>query len=110
MTILVLQDVPQLVQFREIILTLPHFQHYLTGLIVLDNKSLANITRCVLNKRRQNQPYRMRNAEAIKKHWCLVFVAYSFLHLDCSPLVTDTRELTRQNHWGSVSSASASTY
>ena len=29
--------------------------------------------------------YRMRNAEAIKKHWCLVFVAYSFLHLDCLP-------------------------
>src|ERR1700745_2580824 len=26
----------------------PHFQHYFTGLIVLDNKSLANITRCVL--------------------------------------------------------------
>src|SRR6516162_498029 len=25
-----------------------HFQHYLTGLIVLDNKSLANITRGVL--------------------------------------------------------------
>ena len=25
-----------------------HFQHYLTGLIVLDNKSLVNITRCVL--------------------------------------------------------------
>src|SRR5205809_1560068 len=25
-----------------------HFQHSLTGLIVLDNKSLANITRCVL--------------------------------------------------------------
>src|SRR2546430_16230132 len=25
-----------------------HFQHYLTGLIVLDNKSLANIPRCVL--------------------------------------------------------------
>src|SRR5712691_10289017 len=25
-----------------------HFQHYLTGLIVLDNKSLANMTRCVL--------------------------------------------------------------
>ena len=25
-----------------------HFQHYLTGLIVLDNKSLANITRCVI--------------------------------------------------------------
>jgi len=30
--------------------------------------------------------YRMRNAEAIGKHWCLVFVAYSFLHLDCLPL------------------------
>ena len=30
--------------------------------------------------------YRMRNAEAIKKHWCLVFVAYSFLPLDCLPL------------------------
>ena len=25
-----------------------YFQHYLTGLIVLDNKSLANLTRCVL--------------------------------------------------------------
>ena len=27
--------------------------------------------------------YRMRNAEAIGTHWCLVFVAYSFLPLDC---------------------------
>lgn len=27
--------------------------------------------------------YLMRNAEAIGKHWCLVFVAYSLLHLDC---------------------------
>ncbi len=27
--------------------------------------------------------YRMRFAEAIQKHWSLVFVAYSFLHLDC---------------------------
>lgn len=27
--------------------------------------------------------YRMRGAEAAKKHWCLVFVAYSLLHLDC---------------------------
>src|SRR6266446_6677916 len=26
-----------------------HFQHDLTGLIVLDNKSLANITRCILD-------------------------------------------------------------
>ena len=29
--------------------------------------------------------YRMRKAEAIQKHWCLVFVAYSLLHLDCLP-------------------------
>jgi len=29
--------------------------------------------------------YRMRSAEAIGKHWCLVFVAYSFVHLDCLP-------------------------
>ena len=27
--------------------------------------------------------YRMRSAEAIGKHWWLVFVAYSFLHLAC---------------------------
>jgi hypothetical protein len=29
--------------------------------------------------------YRMRSAEAIGKHWCLVCVAYSLLHLDCLP-------------------------
>lgn len=29
--------------------------------------------------------YRMRTAEAITKHWCLVFVAYSLVHLDCLP-------------------------
>jgi SRSO17 transposase len=29
--------------------------------------------------------YRMRTAEAIKKHWCLVFVAYSLAHLECLP-------------------------
>jgi len=35
--------------------------------------------------------YQMRNAEAIGKHWCLVFVAYSILHLDClSPLLEKT--------------------
>ena len=27
----------------------------------------------------------MRSAEAIGKHWCLVFVAYSLLHLTCLP-------------------------
>ena len=29
--------------------------------------------------------YHMRDAEAIRKHWCLVFVAHSLLHLDCLP-------------------------
>lgn len=29
--------------------------------------------------------YLMRDAEAIGKHWCLVFVAYSLLHLECLP-------------------------
>ncbi len=29
--------------------------------------------------------YRMRNAEAIQKHWCLAFAVYSLLHLDCLP-------------------------
>jgi DDE superfamily endonuclease len=29
--------------------------------------------------------YRMRSIEAIGKHWCLVFVAYSLLHLTCLP-------------------------
>ena len=29
--------------------------------------------------------YRMRSAEAIGQHWCLVFVAYALLHLTCLP-------------------------
>jgi len=29
--------------------------------------------------------YRMRTAEAMQKHWCLVFVAYSLAHLACLP-------------------------
>lgn len=29
--------------------------------------------------------YRMRTSEAITAHWCLVFVAYSLLHLACLP-------------------------
>jgi hypothetical protein len=33
--------------------------------------------------------YRMRSAEAIGKHGCLVFVAYSLLHLTCLPAVSD---------------------
>jgi DDE superfamily endonuclease len=33
--------------------------------------------------------YRMRSTEAIGKHWCLVFVAYSLLHLTCLPAVPD---------------------
>jgi hypothetical protein len=33
--------------------------------------------------------YRMRSIEAMGKHWCLVFVAYSLLHLTCLPAVPD---------------------
>ena len=33
----------------------------------------------------------MRTAEAFQKHWCLVFVAYSFLHLDCLPASSPKR-------------------
>jgi len=33
--------------------------------------------------------YRMRSAEAIGKHWCLVFVAYALLHLTCLPARPD---------------------
>jgi hypothetical protein len=33
--------------------------------------------------------YRMRSAEAIGKHGCLVFVAYSLLHLACLPAGPD---------------------
>ena len=51
---------------------------------------------------------RMRNAEAIGKHWCLVFVAYAFLPLDCLPPSPTKGSFPPQNHWGSVSSASPS--
>jgi len=33
--------------------------------------------------------YRMRSAEAIGKHGCLVFVAYALWHLTCLPAVPD---------------------
>ena len=33
--------------------------------------------------------YRMRNAEAIGKHWCLVFVASPLWHLTCLPAIPD---------------------
>jgi hypothetical protein len=33
--------------------------------------------------------YRMRSAEAIEKHWCLVFVASSLWHLTCLPTEPD---------------------
>jgi DDE superfamily endonuclease len=40
--------------------------------------------------------YRMRSAEAIGKHCCLVFVAYSLLHLTCLPAVPErTRGLSQ---------------
>ena len=40
--------------------------------------------------------YRMRSAEAIQKHWCLVFVAYSLLHLACLPssLISGSEKLS----------------
>lgn len=49
--------------------------------------------------------YRMRTAEAFQKHWCLMFVAYSILHLECRPASSLTRQLLthHQNHWRSVS-------
>lgn len=37
--------------------------------------------------------YRMRSADAIGKHWSLLFVAYSFLHLDCLPNSSGKRHL-----------------
>jgi hypothetical protein len=40
--------------------------------------------------------YRMRSAEAIGKHWCLVFVAYSLLHLMCLPAVPDRTKVLIQ--------------
>ena len=38
----------------------------------------------------------MRSAEAIQKHWCLVFVAYSLLHLACLPssLISGSEKLS----------------
>ena len=43
--------------------------------------------------------YRMRTAEAFQKHWGLVFVAYSFLHLDCLPASPmKSRSLTHPIH------------
>jgi hypothetical protein len=33
-----------------------HFQNYLTALMVLENKSLSNISRCVCGERGQDQP------------------------------------------------------
>ena len=46
--------------------------------------------------------YRMRTATAIQKHWCLVFVAYSFLHLSVSRGVIEKREspdAPQQDYW-----------
>ena len=34
-----------------------HFQHYLTGLIVLPNKSMANIARCILDSPDKTQRF-----------------------------------------------------
>lgn len=47
--------------------------------------------------------YRMRNAKAIQKHWCLVFVAYSFLHLDCLPASLKRSSSTHSDNLNKVS-------
>jgi hypothetical protein len=39
--------------------------------------------------------YRLRSAEAIGKHWCLVFVASSLLHLTCLPYRIERRASSR---------------
>jgi hypothetical protein len=36
--------------------------------------------------------YRMRNSKAIQKHWSLVFLAYSFLHLNTLPVSRRKKE------------------
>jgi SRSO17 transposase len=36
--------------------------------------------------------YRMRTAQAFQKHWSLVFVAYSLLHLDCLTASLSTKQ------------------
>ena len=54
--------------------------------------------------------YRMRTAKAIQKHWCLVFVAYSLLHLACLPssLISGSGKMNDltpdKNHWVGLSS------
>jgi len=54
--------------------------------------------------------YRMRTAEAIEKHWCLVFVAYSVLHLDClnASRKKAKRKDNRRGSGGNQSSSSGS--
>jgi SRSO17 transposase len=44
--------------------------------------------------------YRMRNMEAIQKHWSLVSVAYSFLHLDCLPKSTGQKDTSPSKSLG----------
>src|ERR687884_1554462 len=45
-----------------------HFQNYLTGLIVLDNKSLANIARCVLESADKTNLSRFFSEAPWKEH------------------------------------------
>ena len=42
--------------------------------------------------------YRLRHAEAMGKHWCLVFVAYAFLGLDHGVGHFRSLSMTRQRH------------
>jgi hypothetical protein len=44
--------------------------------------------------------YRIRDMEAIQKHWSLVSVAYSFLHLDCLPKSTGQKDTSPSKSLG----------
>lgn len=53
--------------------------------------------------------YRMRTAEAIKKHWSLVFVAYSFLHLECLSASLPKKHTSPQKSIGEAARQQAQT-
>lgn len=48
--------------------------------------------------------YRMRNTEALEKHWYLVFVAYALLHLDCLPLPPTKRVVLENSNVAKLAS------
>ena len=46
--------------------------------------------------------YRMRQSNAFQKHWTLVFVAYSFLHLDCLSLSSSKKSSSPNRTIGEI--------